>query len=138
MIWYLSAPAVAESSLVPSSDYTVLALFFMAALAFPLVMLGVARLWAKTYGRSGTDARQLGSFECGVPSEGAKGFRFKAQYYHYGVVFLVFDVELVFLLPFAVAFLHLPVGAFLAMMLFVLLLAEGLVWAWTKGILQWK
>lgn len=120
------------------SDHTILALFFATALIFPLFLLGVARLWAKTFGRGSADSRQLEPFECGVPSTGAQGLHFKAQYYHYGVVFLVFDVELVFLLPFAVAFLDLPVGAFVAMMLFVLLLAEGLVWAWTKGILQWK
>ena len=123
---------------MPLSDYTILALFLGTALVFPLMLLGIARLWAKTFGRSVADSRQIEPFECGVPSGGAEGLRFKAQYYHYGVVFLVFDVELVFLLPFAVAFLDLPVGAFLAMMLFVLLLAEGLVWAWTKGILQWK
>jgi NADH:ubiquinone oxidoreductase subunit 3 (subunit A) len=44
----------------------------------------------------------------------------------------------VFLIPFAVAFTELPVGAFLAIALFVLLLVEGLVWAWMKGVLQWK
>lgn len=123
---------------MPPSDHTILALFFATALSVPLIALGVARLWAKTFGRSAADTRQAEPFECGVPSGGVGDLRFKAQYYHYGVVFLVFDVELVFLLPFAVAFLDLPVGAFLAMMLFVLLLAEGLVWAWTKGILQWK
>lgn len=120
------------------SDYSILALFFATALIFPLFLLGVAWLWSKTFGRSTADSRQIEPFECGVPSSGAENMRFNAQYYHYGVVFLVFDVELVFLLPFAVAFLDLPLGAFLAMMLFVLLLAEGLVWAWTKGILQWK
>ncbi len=120
------------------SDYTLLFLFFICALVLPLFLLGVARLWAVIFGRDGSDPLQLEAFECGLPSEGTEGVRFKAQYYHYGIVFLIFDVELAFLLPFAVAFLDLPVGAFLAMMLFILLLAEGLVWAWSKGILQWK
>jgi NADH-quinone oxidoreductase subunit A len=47
-------------------------------------------------------------------------------------------VETIFLLPFAVAFTSLSLGAFLAMMVFLLLLAEGLAWAWLKGILTWK
>jgi NADH-quinone oxidoreductase subunit A len=47
-------------------------------------------------------------------------------------------VETIFLLPFAVAFTGLSAGAFIAMMVFILLLVEGLVWAWTKGLLTWK
>jgi NADH-quinone oxidoreductase subunit A len=56
----------------------------------------------------------------------------------YAIVFLVFDVESVFLIPFAVAYSGLPLGAVLAMAVFLLLLAEGLVWAWLKGILSWR
>ena len=51
--------------------------------------------------------------------------------------FLIFDVEAVFLVPFAVAFTGLPMGAFIAMLIFLLLLLEGLVWAWSKGCLNW-
>jgi NADH-quinone oxidoreductase subunit A len=47
-------------------------------------------------------------------------------------------VETIFLLPFAVAFTGLSVGACLAMLVFVLLLVEGLAWAWVKGVLTWK
>ncbi len=54
----------------------------------------------------------------------------------YAIIFLIFDVETIFM-PFAVAFTSLPVGAFIAMMVFLLLLVEGLVWAWRKGILTW-
>ena len=56
----------------------------------------------------------------------------------YAILFLIFDVETIFLLPFAVAFTGLSFGAFMAMMVFLLLLAEGLAWAWMKGILSWK
>jgi NADH:ubiquinone oxidoreductase subunit 3 (subunit A) len=120
-----------------------LAVFFVVALVFPLAALGVAWLWAAWYGtrrggRGGGGHGKLDAFECGVPSGGAGPLRFKAQYYHYGIVFLVFDVEAAFLLPFAVAFLEVSAGAFLAMLVFVLLVAEGLVWAWGKGVLAWK
>ncbi len=50
----------------------------------------------------------------------------------------MFDVETIFLLPFAVSFTGLPVGAFVAMIIFLLLLVEGLVWAWRKGFLTWS
>ena len=52
-------------------------------------------------------------------------------------LFLIFDVEAIFLVPFAVAFTGLPVGAFVAILVFLLLLIEGLVWAWGKGCLNW-
>jgi NADH-quinone oxidoreductase subunit A len=64
--------------------------------------------------------------------------QFKAEYYLYAIIFLIFDVETIFLLPFAVAFGGLTVGACVAMMVFLLLLVEGLVWAWQKGVLTWK
>ena len=62
---------------------------------------------------------------------------FGASYYIYAIVFLVFDVEAVFLLPFAVAFTGLPLGACMAMLVFLLLLVEGLVWAFRKNVLTW-
>jgi NADH-quinone oxidoreductase subunit A len=51
---------------------------------------------------------------------------------------LIFDVETIFLLPFAVACKGLSLGACLAMLIFILLLVEGLAWAWAKGVLAWK
>src|SRR6267154_2138153 len=78
------------------------------------------------------------TYECGVESIGDAQIQFHAQYYLYAIIFLIFDVEAVFLVPFAVAFTGLPVGAFIAILIFLLLLIEGLVWAWGKGCLQWQ
>jgi NADH-quinone oxidoreductase subunit A len=63
--------------------------------------------------------------------------QFHSAYYLYAIIFLIFDVEAVFLLPFAVAFSGLPAAACGAMLVFVLLLVEGLAWAWAKGVLTW-
>ena len=63
---------------------------------------------------------------------------FRSQYYLYAIIFLIFDVEAIFLVPFAVAFTGLPVGAFVAILIFLLLLIEGLIWAWGKGCLNWE
>ncbi|MCA1659497.1 MAG: NADH-quinone oxidoreductase subunit A [Verrucomicrobiaceae bacterium] len=68
---------------------------------------------------------------------GEAQIQFRSQYYLYAIIFLIFDVEAIFLIPFAVAFTGLPVGAFIAMLVFLLLLIEGLVWAWGKGCLNW-
>jgi NADH-quinone oxidoreductase subunit A len=63
--------------------------------------------------------------------------QFHSGYYLYAIIFLVFDVESIFLLPFAVAFSGLGSAACGVILVFVLLLAEGLAWAWAKGILTW-
>jgi NADH:ubiquinone oxidoreductase subunit 3 (subunit A) len=121
-----------------NQPYLFLAVFMGVATIFPLLPLILARLWAGLYSPQKPGLDKNAVYECGVESKGDAWVQFKSEYYLYGIVFLVFDVETIFLLPFAVSFLHLSVGAFLAMMLFVLLLAEGLVWAWKKGVLTWK
>jgi len=64
--------------------------------------------------------------------------QFRAGYYLYALVYVIFAVETIFLYPWAVAFGGLSFGAFVAMMVFVLLLLEGLLYAWAKGALDWK
>jgi NADH:ubiquinone oxidoreductase subunit 3 (subunit A) len=77
------------------------------------------------------------TFECGIETVGDTWVQFKAQYYIYALVFLIFDVELVFLYPWAVAFDFLPMFAVIEGVLFILILVAGLLYAWRKGILEW-
>jgi NADH-quinone oxidoreductase subunit A len=98
----------------------------------------VARLWAWKFSPPKPGPTKNAIYECGLESTGDAWVRFRSEYYLYGIIFLIFDVETIFLLPFAVAFGGLSVGAFVAIMVFLLLLAEGLVWAWKKGVLTWK
>jgi NADH-quinone oxidoreductase subunit A len=123
---------------VEYSPYLLVAVFALASILFALAPLGLARLWAKKFSpqKPGTDKNA--TYECGLESKGDAWVQFKSEYYLYAIVFLIFDVETIFLLPFAVAFTSLPAGAFVAMMIFLLLLVEGLVWAWRKGVLTWK
>ncbi len=118
--------------------YLFLATFFLVAVAFALVPLGLARVWSIAFAPRKPGPEKNATYECGLASRGDPLVRFKPDYYLLGILFLVFDVESVFLIPFAVKFLELPLGAVLAMLLFVLLLAEGLAWAWMKGVLDWK
>jgi NADH-quinone oxidoreductase subunit A len=121
-----------------SPDYLLLTVFLAVAIIFPLVPLALAWAWARLFspGKPGHDKQSI--YECGIESAGPARVRFQSHYYLYALVFLVFDVETVFLMPFAAAFLKLPATVFLALMIFLLLLVEGLVWAWAKGILAWK
>jgi NADH-quinone oxidoreductase subunit A len=115
-----------------------ISIFAVAAAGFALGPLALAWLWAKKYSPNKPGPDKNATYECGLESKGDAWVQFRSEYYLYGIIFLVFDVETVFLFPFAVAFGGLSVGAFVAMMVFLFLLAEGLVWAWTKGVLTWK
>ena len=121
-----------------SSPYLLVVIFGMAAVLFALLPLGAARLWARKFSPAKPGPDKNATYECGLESKGDAWVQFRSEYYLYGIVFLIFDVETIFLLPFAVAFKSLPLGAFVAMMIFLLLLVEGLVWAWQKGVLTWK
>ena len=118
--------------------YAFLALFAAVAVAFPLALLGVARLWFRFFQPAKPSALKNAVYECGIAPTGDSWIQFKAHYYLYAILFLIFDVEVLFLLPFAVTFTDLPAGALVTMLVFILLLAEGLVWAWHRGHLEWK
>ena len=92
--------------------------------------------WKFSPAKPGKDKNAI--YECGLESKGDAWVQFRSEYYLYAIMFLIFDVETVFLLPFAVSFGHLPVGACVAMLVFLLLLVEGLAWAWQKGVLTWR
>lgn len=117
-----------------STQYLFVAVFFAVAVVFPLVPLALVRLIAPRKPSPSKNA----TYECGLTSRGDAWIQFRAGYYLYALAYVIFAVETVFLYPWAVAFGGLSVGAFVAMMVFVLLLVEGLLYAWAKGALDWK
>jgi NADH:ubiquinone oxidoreductase subunit 3 (subunit A) len=123
---------------VEYSPYLFIVVMLVGAVAFALTPLGLAWLWAKKYSPRKPGPVKNAIYECGLESKGDAWVQFNAEYYLYAIIFLIFDVETIFVLPFAVAFSGLSVGAFVAMMVFLLLLAEGLFWAWRKGVLTWR
>ena len=120
-----------------SSPYFSLAVLFVAALGFGLAPLGLAWLWGRFFSPPKPNPTKNSIYECRLVSKGDAWVKFRSAYYLYAIIFLIFDVEAVFLLPFAVAFTGLTAAACAAMLVFVLLLVEGLAWAWAKGILTW-
>jgi NADH:ubiquinone oxidoreductase subunit 3 (subunit A) len=109
----------------------------VVAVFFAIAPIWAAWAWAKIFSprKGGKDKNAI--YECGMESKGDACVQFRTEYYLYAIIFLIFDVETIFLFPFAVAFTGLPAGAFIAMVIFILLLVEGLVWAWQKGMLVW-
>jgi NADH:ubiquinone oxidoreductase subunit 3 (subunit A) len=123
----------------PDNDpYLVILVLMIAALLFALAPLAMAWIWSKKFSpqKPGPDKNAI--YECGLESKGDAWIPFKSEYYLYAIIFLIFDVETIFLLPFAVSFTGLGAEAFVSMIVFVFLLVLGLVWAWQKGVLTWK
>jgi len=77
------------------------------------------------------------AFECGNPASGPAWGRFSVKFYLTAILFIVFDVEVVFLYPWAVMFRSLGMFGFVEMAVFVLVLALGFVYVWRKGALEW-
>ncbi|HOX01148.1 MAG TPA: NADH-quinone oxidoreductase subunit A [Candidatus Paceibacterota bacterium] len=118
--------------------YTAIVWLLGVAILFALAMLGLAWAWSRWFAPWKPGDSKNATYECGLESSGDAWISYRSGYYLYGLLFLIFEVEVVFLVPFAVAFLRLPWGAVAAMLIFLLLLAEGLAWAWLKGVLTWK
>jgi NADH:ubiquinone oxidoreductase subunit 3 (subunit A) len=115
------------------NDWLFIGVFLLLAPVFPALALVIPRLIAprKPY------ALKKDTYECGIETVGNTWVQFRVQYYIFALVFLIFDVETVFLYPWAVAFDQLPLFAVLEGILFIAILVAGLVYAWRKGVLEW-
>lgn len=77
------------------------------------------------------------TYESGVEPLGEAWIQFEIRYYMFALVFVIFDVETIFLYPWAVSFLELGLTAFIEVILFIIILVIGLIYAWRKGALEW-
>ena len=109
----------------------VAALTGVALVALALVTAGL--ISPKSY-----NAQKGEAYECGIPTRGVSMAQFKVGYYLDAILFLMFDVETVFLYPWAVRMRELGVEGLLCIALFFGILVLGLVYAWRKGALEWK
>ena len=81
---------------------------------------------------------KLSSYESGIEPMGDAWLQFRIRYYMFALVFVVFDVETVFLYPWAMSFDVLGLSVFIEALIFVLILIVGSVYAWRKGALEWS
>ena len=115
------------------NDWLFIGVFLILAPIFPAAALLIPRLIAPKKPSSLKNQ----TYECGIETVGDTWVQFRVQYYIYALVFLIFDVELVFLFPWAVAFDQLPLFAVMEGVLFIMILVAGLFYAWRKGALEW-
>lgn len=114
-------------------SYFTLAVFATAVLGLVAGTIGLNRLLRP---RVRTEEKET-TYECGVDPIGGGWSQSTVRYYIFALLFVVFDVEAVFLFPWAVVFEDLGVFAFVEMMIFIAILALGLVYAWRKKVLEW-
>lgn len=115
------------------SDWQFILLFVAIAVIFP----GVPILLGTLVGPKRPNPIKQSTYECGIETVGDTWIQFKVQYYIFALVFLVFDVEAVFLFPIAAAFNQLPLFAVLEVILFVVILLIALGYIWRQGALEW-
>ena len=114
--------------------YAPVILLFSLALLIPVMLLAIA---AFTGPRQSTE-RKMVSFECGVEPVGVPRHRYSVKFFLVALLFIIFDIEAVFIFPWAVLFRELGLFGFIEMSLFLFLLILGLVYVWKKGALEWE
>jgi NADH-quinone oxidoreductase subunit A len=115
------------------SEYLPLVIFFGVALFIGLAMLVAPFIVAPR----NPDPEKVSAYECGFPAFDDARMKFDVRFYLVSILFIIFDLEVAFLFPWAVAFKEAGVAGFWAMMGFLGVLAIGFVYEWRKGALEW-
>mgnify|MGYP000457008815 CR=1 FL=1 len=116
------------------SDWLYVGIFFIIALFLPAAAITIATILSPKK----PNPVKNSIYECGMETYGDTWIQFKAQYYIFAFIFLVFDVEAVFLYPWAVAYGQLTLFAVIEAIIFIAILLGGLLYAWKKGCLEWN
>ena len=115
------------------NEWLYVGIFLLIGIIVPIVPLVFARIVAPHK----PNPIKRSTYECGIETVGDSWVQFKAQYYIFALIFLVFDVETVFLFPWALSLNQLPLFVVFEGILFIGILVAGLVYAWRKGMLEW-
>lgn len=115
------------------TDYALLGVFFIVGVLFPIAAFVTS--WFIRPKKVVGD--KTIPYECGETTVGASRFQFNARYYVITLIFVIFDVETLFIVPWAVVFRALGWFAYIEMMVFIAILVVGLAYAWKKGALEW-
>ena len=122
-----------------AKDFLIVAIFTIVGIAFVVLTL----LASRAFRPHRPSAAKQTTYECGELPIGTAWLQFRVGYYIYALIFLIFDVEAVFVFPWAAQMIHLKKMGLAAlglvdMLIFVGVLVVGLIFAWKKGVLEWK
>ncbi|HDR7774544.1 NADH-quinone oxidoreductase subunit NuoA [Bacillus cereus] len=118
---------------VYENSYMIVLIFLLLGILLPVVALTLGRMLRPNK----PSAAKATTYESGIEPFHDANIRFHARYYIFALLFVIFDVETLFLYPWAVAYDKLGVFALIEMLIFVVMLLVGLAYAWKKKVLQW-
>jgi NADH-quinone oxidoreductase subunit A len=119
-----------------ASTYLPLLILLILSTALAILVILISILFGPR--RRSKLPRKVAPYESGMTAIGVAQRRMPVRYYLIAVLFILFDIEVIFFFPWAVAFRELGMPAFIAMMVFVLVLLVGFIWEWKKGALEWE
>lgn len=115
-------------------DYLPILIYVLIAIAFACFAIIASHL----LGQRKPSAIKQAPYECGMPTVGSSFRRVPIKYYIIAMLFLIFDIEIVFLYPWAVVFKQFKVFAFISMAIFIGILVLAYLYVWKKGALEWE
>ena len=116
------------------SEYFPILLFILVGIGVGVAPMALGKL----LGPSRPDPAKLSPYECGFEAFEDARMKFDVRYYLVAILFILFDLEIAFLFPWAVVINEIGLAGFLAMMLFLAILVVGFVYEWMKGALEWE
>jgi NADH-quinone oxidoreductase subunit A len=119
------------------ANYLPVLIFLCVAAGLAVVLMGLGNFFGRLTAKNPTDSEKLSAYECGFEAfEDTRG-RFDVRYYLVAILFIVFDLEIAFLFPWAVALPKIGGFGLWAMGIFLAILVVGFVYEWKKGALEW-
>ena len=114
-------------------DYFTIILFLLIALSLSVGFIVINFIFSP----KNPDPEKLSAYECGFEPFGDSRMEFDVRFYLVAILFIIFDLEIAFLFPWAISLGHIGVYGFISMMIFLLILTVGFIYEWKKGALDW-
>ena len=115
-------------------EYLPILIFLVFALIFSIIMLGIGF----TFGSNNPDVDKNSPYECGFEAFEDSRMKFDIRYYLVAILFIIFDLEIAFLFPWAISLGKIGLFGFISMMIFLFILTIGFIYEWKKGALDWE
>ena len=120
------------------TNYFPVLLFIIVGIGFGVLLMIVGRLATGALGLNRPDSAKLSPYECGFEAFEDARMKFDVRYYLVAILFILFDLEIAFLFPWAVALQEIGLFGFMSMMVFLAILIVGFTYEWKKGALDWE